>query len=254
MQRRWWALLLVAPAVGAQNAAPDRGVNFYSLEKERALGGQVAAEFRRSVTVIDSPAVNAYLNDLGQRIAAKSQGPAFTYTFELVDGAPSLLNEPIALPGGPVFVPVALILAAKNEDELAGMMAHSIAHIAARHGTKLATKGEIVNQASIPLIMMGGWQGQTVPLGYVKFQRANELQADRLAVQSMAATGYNPSSLADYVERMQPADARVAAIRSAIQVLSVTAHPPHDGFAAIQEEVARWKPAIPAKAPPRLAR
>ena len=142
MLSRFWALPLLACALRAQGNAPDRGANFYSLEKERALGAQLAAEYRRSVTVIENAAVNAYLTDLGRRIAARSQGPDFTYTFELVDDN-TLLNEAPAFPGGAIFVPAQLILAARSEDELAGMMAHSIAHIAARHGTKQATKGEI---------------------------------------------------------------------------------------------------------------
>jgi predicted Zn-dependent protease len=259
----------------AQENAPDRGVNFYSLEKERALGAQLAAEYRRSVTAIESAAVNAYLTDLGRRIAARAQGPDFTYTFELVDDN-TLLNEAPAFPGGAIFVPAQLILAAKSEDELAGMMAHSIAHVAARHGTKQATKGATSTIGSAPLIMMAGWTGYAirqgsalaVPLGFLQFQRASELQADSLAVQAMAAAGYNPASLADYVERTQPVDglpapvfrplpdrdSRIAAIRAAIQNLPVTTFPPHDSLAAIQDEVMRLKTPIPAKTPPRLAR
>lgn len=275
MLSRFWALPLLACALRAQGNAPDRGANFYSLEKERALGAQLAAEYRRSVTVIENAAVNAYLTDLGRRIAARSQGPDFTYTFELVDDN-TLLNEAPAFPGGAIFVPAQLILAARSEDELAGMMAHSIAHIAARHGTKQATKGEISSMGTGPLIMIGAWTGYAtrqglapaVPLGFLQFRRASELQADSLAVQAMAAAGYNPASLADYVERTQPVDglpapvfralperdARVAAIRAAMQNLPVTTYPAHDSFAAIQDEILRLKEAMPAKAPPRLSR
>jgi predicted Zn-dependent protease len=271
MRVRACILLLFLPALRAQ----DSGANFYSLEKELALGAQLAAEYRRNVTPIDSPTVSAYLNEIGQRLVAASHGPAFPYRFELVDASPTLVNEPAAFPGGPIFVSAQLILAAKNEDEFAGMLAHSIAHIAARYGAKQATKEQIVNQASVPLIMMGGWsgyairQGQAlaVPVGFLKFQRQIELQADRLAVQSMSAAGYNPASLADYVERVQPEDSmppkstnplpdrasRVAEIRAAIQDLPAAAYPPHNGFAAIQAEVARLA-AKPAKAPPSLAR
>ncbi|MCU1233882.1 MAG: peptidase Ste24p [Candidatus Solibacter sp.] len=269
---RLLTLVLAAPALLAQ---PDRGVNFYSIGKEQALGAQLAAEYRKGVTVIDNAMVNAYLNDLGQRLAAKTAGQTFTYTFELVDANPRFLNEPAAFPGGPIFIPAQLILAAKSEDELAGMLAHSIAHIAARHGTKQATKDQIVNQATVPLIYMGGsqgyalQQGQTlaVPFGFVKFQRQLELQADSLAVQTMAAAGYDPSSLADYIERAQPPDnlpppsisplpgrtARLESIRTAIDALPPATYPPHDAFAGIQEEAARLN-VRPAKAPPRLAR
>ena len=274
MRRVWILVLLIAPLAG-QDTPPDRGPNFYSVEKERALGEKLVEEYRRTARVIDDAEVKAYLNDVGQRIAAKAQGPPFTYTFELIDDDQILLHEPVAFPGGAVFVPASLILAAKSEDELAGMMAHAIAHIAARHGTKQATRGELVNQATIPLIFMGGWAGYAVrqnqaigiPLGFLKFMRQNELAADTLAVQSMAAAGYNPAALADYVERVQPLkpppfeptvpypdrETRLAGLRTAIGALPAASYPAHDGFAAIQEAVKRLD-VKPAKAPPRLAR
>jgi beta-barrel assembly-enhancing protease len=268
-------LVLLVPALVAQNQPPDRGVNFYSLEKEQALGAQLAAEYRKGVTIIDDAALNAYLNDLGQRLAAQTPGQTYRYTFQLTGADSAPLNEPVAFPGGFVFIAAQLILAAKSEDELAGMLAHSIAHVAARHGTKQATKDQIVNQATIPLIFMGGWQGPSirqgqalsVPIGFLKFQRQIELQADSLAVPSMSAAGYNPAAFADYIERVQPPDPlppsptralpdrdeRLQAIRTAIAALPPTTYPSHDALARIQEEAARL--AInPAPAPPRLRR
>jgi predicted Zn-dependent protease len=259
----------------AQETNPARGVNLYSIEKEQALGAQLANEYRRGVTVIDDAAVKAYLDDLGQRLAARAKGPPFTYTFELVSDDGIVLNEPVAFPGGMVFVPTSLIRAARSEDELAGMMAHAIAHIAARHGTKLATRGELIDQATIPLIFMGGWTGYAmregaaiaVPLGFLKLVRQSELQSDALAVQTMAAAGYDPRALVNYMERLLPADAappspmsalprrdaRLEALRKATEGLPAAAYPAHDGFAAIQEAVARLD-VKPAKVPPRLAR
>ncbi|HEY1495328.1 MAG TPA: M48 family metalloprotease, partial [Candidatus Solibacter sp.] len=215
-----------------------------------------------------------YLDDLGQRLAAKARGPAFPYTFELVSDDGIVLNEPVAFPGGTVFVPTSLIRAARSEDELAGMIAHAIAHIAARHGTKLATRGEIMDQATIPLIYMSGWTGYAmrqgaaiaVPLGFVKLQRQFERQADALAVQTMAAAGYDPQALVNYMERVLPADvappspmsalpghdARLEALRKAVESVPAQVYPAHDGFAAIQEAVARLD-VKPAKVPPRLA-
>jgi predicted Zn-dependent protease len=264
---RLLVLAFLAPLLGAQTAPPDRGVNFYSIEKEQALGAQLASEYLRTARVIDDAAVKQYLDGLGQRLAGKAQGPAFRYTFELVDGDRPFLHEPVAFPGGAVFVPAGLILAAVSEDELAGMLAHAIEHIAARHGTKQATKGELVNQASVPLILMGEWQGTAVPQGFAKFQRQSELQADALAAHSMAAAGYDPGALVNYIERVQPADAlplkvtspypdregRLAALRTAIEGLPASTYPAHDGFAAIQAAVARHD-VKPAQAPPRLAR
>ncbi len=275
MLRLAGVVLLTVPGLFAQEPSPARGVNFYSIEKEQALGAQISKEYRRGVTVIEDAAVKAYLDDLGQRLAAKAQGPPFTYTFELVSDDGIVLNEPVAFPGGPVFVPTSLIRAARSEDELAGMLAHAIAHIAARHGTKLETRGEMLNQATIPLIYMGGWTGYAmrqgaaiaVPLGFLKFLRQSELQADALAVRTMAAAGYDPQALVNYMERVLPADvappspmsalpghdARLAALRKAVEGIPASTYPAHDGFAAIQEAVARLD-VKPAKAPPRLAR
>jgi predicted Zn-dependent protease len=246
---------LLARAVWAQTPAPAGGVNFYSLEKEQALGAQLASEYRRTASVIESPPVTEYLNRLGRRLAARVPGAALTYSFEPVDDDRAFPHEPVTFPGGHVFVPASLILAARNEDELAGMLAHSIAHIAARHGTREAAGGPLANQAAIPLIYMGGWQGNAVPLGFVKLQRRSELEADALAAQTMAAAGYNPAALIDSIERLQPPDrdARLVALRAGIVNLRAATHPEQDGFPAIQEEVRRLT-AKPAKAPPRLAR
>jgi len=266
---------LAVPGLFAQEPSPARGVNFYSIEKEQALGAQISKEYRGGVTVIEDAAVKAYLEDLGQRLAAKAGGPAYRYTFELVSDEGIVLNEPLAFPGGPVFVPTSLIRAARSEDELAGMMAHAIEHIAARHGTKMATREEMMNQATIPLIYMGGWAGYAirqgaaiaVPLGFVKLQRQFELQADARAVQTMAAAGYDPQALVKYMERLLPADVspaaqfrplpdrevRLDALRKAREALPAQAYPAHDGFAAIQEAVARLD-VKPARVPPRLAR
>jgi beta-barrel assembly-enhancing protease len=266
---------LAVHEVFAQKPSPPRGVNFYSIEKEQALGAQIAKEYRSGVTVIEDAALKAYLDDLGQRLAAKAGGPAFGYTFELVSDDRIVLNEPVAFPGGPVFVPTSLIRAARSEDELAGMLAHAIAHIAARHGTKMATRGEILDQATIPLIYMGGWTGYAmrqgaaiaIPLGFLKFVRQFELQADGLAVQTMAAAGYDPQALVNYMERVLPGDAappspmsalprhdaRLEALRKAVEAIPASTYPAHEGFAAIQEAVSRLD-VKPAKVPPRLAR
>src|SRR5205085_5721253 len=135
----------------AQQANPGRGVNFYSIEKEIALGRQLAAEFQRNTTSFVSPATQTYIDDLGRSLAAQAGNPVFTYTFALIADDPTVLHEPTAFPGGFVFVPARLILAAKDEGELAGMLAHTIAHVAARHATRQASRGEILAK-TIPLL------------------------------------------------------------------------------------------------------
>src|SRR5689334_2774230 len=127
-----------------------KGVNLYSIEKEIALGNQLTTEFRRSTRAVESAAALAYVNGIGQRLAAEIGGPPFTYTFALIADDPTAIHEVAAFPGGFLFVPSSLILTVKDEDELAGMLAHAIAHVASRHGTRQATKAKLVNMSSVP--------------------------------------------------------------------------------------------------------
>src|SRR5262249_20642509 len=115
-----------------------------------------------------------------------------------------------ALPGGFFYVNKGLILAADNEAELAGPMAHEIAHVAARHGVEQASKGQIVNWASLPLIFMRGWGGFAVQqaaslaiaMGFLKFSRNDENEADMLGVQYLWATGYDPHAMSTFFEKL----------------------------------------------------
>jgi predicted Zn-dependent protease len=271
-------VLLMAAGAAAQQREPDKGVNFYSIEKEIALGRQLAAEFSRDHKPLESSGVLAYVNELGQRLAAQPGGPPFTYTFVVINDT-THYSEVIALPGGFVFVPSSIILAAKDESEFAGILAHSLSHIAARHGTKQATKAELVNIASVPLVYMGGWTGYAIregadlaiPLGFLQLWRRFELEADTMAARKMAETGYDPAALARYIDREQapfeepqrsrtfsqlpPRAQRVDAIQAVIAGLPAQTYPAHDRFDKIQEEVRRLTASIePVKKPPTLGR
>src|SRR5947209_16161694 len=143
------------------NRDVGKGVNFYSLEKEIALGKQLAQEVERQAKVIDDPVIAEYVNRVGQNLVRNSDAKV-PFTIKVLDTEE--INA-FALPGGFFFVNSGLILKAESESELAGVMAHEIAHVAARHGTRQATKGEIINYASIPLIFMGGWTGYAIRQG-----------------------------------------------------------------------------------------
>ena len=116
-----------------------------------------------------------------------------------------------ALPGGFFFVNSGLILKADSEAELAGVMAHEIAHVAARHGTRQATRGEIAQLATIPLIFMGGWTGYgirqaasvAIPVGFLSFSRGFESEADLLGLEYMYKSGYDPGAFVDFFEKIQ---------------------------------------------------
>jgi len=132
-----------------------KGVNFYSLEKEIAIGKQMAQQVERQAKIIDDPTIAEYVNRVGQNLVRNSDAKV-PFTIKVIDTED--VNA-FALPGGFFFVNSGLILKADTEAELAGVMAHEIAHVAARHGTRQATRGEIAQLATIPLIFMGGWTG-----------------------------------------------------------------------------------------------
>ena len=170
-----------------------KGVNFYSLDKEIALGKQMAQEVERQAKIVDDPIVAEYVNRVGQNLVRNSDAKV-PFTIKVLD---SEEVNAFALPGGFFFVNSGLILKAETEAELAGVMSHEIAHVAARHGTRQATRGDIAQIATIPLIFMGGWTGYAIrqgvslaiPLGFLQFSRAFEKDADYLGLQYMYKAG-----------------------------------------------------------------
>ena len=189
------------------NRDVGKGINFYSLEKEIALGKQLAQEVERQAKIIDDPVIAEYVNRVGQNLVRNSDAKV-PFTIKVLD---SEEVNAFALPGGFFFVNSGLILKADNESELAGVMAHEIAHVAARHGTRQATRGTIINYASIPLIFMGGWTGYAIrqgaglaiPLGFLTFSRGFEAEADMLGLEYMYKAGYDPTSFVDFFEKIQ---------------------------------------------------
>ena len=223
MVRRLLLFCCVGLVIVAQDRPVGRGVNFYSPAKEQALGAQLAETLSQQTTKVDSASVQEYVDRVGQRIAAQSPGdPATKFRFTVIEAATreNPTHEPVALPGGYIFVPVPLILAAQDENEFAGMLAHAIGHIAARHGTRTATRSEIANMASIPLVLMTG-AGNAMPFGFAKFQRQFESEADRLAVQMMAMAGFDPAGLVRYIARVQPPDQGTPSVGSPMPVRDV---------------------------------
>jgi predicted Zn-dependent protease len=184
-----------------------KGVNLYSFEKEIALGKQMAQEVEREAKIIEDPVIAEYVNRVGQNLVRNSDAKV-PFTIKVVD---SEEVNAFALPGGFFFVNSGLVLKVDNEAELAGVMAHEIAHVAARHGTRQATRGEIANYASLPLIFMGGWAGYAiqsaasaiVPIGFLKFSRGFEAEADQLGLQYLYKTGYDPTAFIDFFEKIE---------------------------------------------------
>jgi len=228
------------------NRSVGKGVNLFSLEREISLGKSLAQEVERSSKMIDDPVVTEYVNRVGQNLVRNSDARV-PFTIKVIDS--DEINA-FALPGGFFYVNSGLILRAQEESELAGVMAHEIAHVAARHGTKNATKGELMQLASIPAMIfipysMAGYamyQGLNlaIPLTFLKFSRDAEREADFLGLQYMYKTGYDPNSYVTFFERIQADEKR----RPGTIPKVFSTHPPTpDRIENTQKEIARILPA-----------
>jgi predicted Zn-dependent protease len=190
------------------NRDVGKGVNFYSLEKEIALGRQMAQEVQREAKINDDPILSEYVNRVGQNLVRNSDAKV-PFSFKVIEADD--LNA-FALPGGYVFVNTGLIVMAEEEDEFAGAVAHEIAHVAARHMTRQATKSQIANIATVPLsVLLGGWAGVAarqagglaIPMTFLSFSRKDESEADYLGLQYMYAAGYDPNGAISIFEKLE---------------------------------------------------
>ena len=213
------ALSLLAAGAFAEDKKKDpdaigdrdvgKGVNFYSLEKEIALGKQLAQEVERQAKIVDDPIVAEYVNRVGQNLVRNSDAKV-PFTIKVLD---SEEVNAFALPGGFFFVNSGLILKADTEAELAGVMAHEIAHVAARHGTRQATRGELaqIGMIAMSIAIPYGWTGYAIrqgtslaiPIGFLQFTKAFEAEADYLGLQYLYKAGYDPTAFVDFFEKIQ---------------------------------------------------
>ncbi len=181
--------------------------NFTSIEKEIALGRSLATEIEKQVKLVSDPEVTEYVSRVGQNIVRNSDAKV-PFTIKVIDSEE--INA-FALPGGFLYVNSGLITTADEESEFAGVLAHEIAHVAARHGTEQQAKATIADFARIPLVIFSGGLAQlvynvyglVVPLQFLQFSRGAEAEADYLGVQYMYKTGYDPASFISYFEKVQ---------------------------------------------------
>ena len=195
-------------AIGSRNVGCGRGVgNWYSLEKQIAMGKTYAQQVEMTSKLITDPIITEYVNRVGQNLVRNSDAQV-PFTIKIIDSDD--INA-FALPGGFFYVDSGLILAADNEAELAGVKAHEIAHVAACHAARENTRGQLMNLASIPLIFVGGAIGYSayqaagvaLPLTFLRFSRGFEAEADYLGVEYMYKAGYDPQAFTAFFEKVK---------------------------------------------------
>jgi Zn-dependent protease with chaperone function len=201
--------LWILPMAASSQTRVDMPKNKYKVQDDIKLGNDAARKVEQQFPILNDPDATRYLERVGANLVAaipeQYQQPAFDYRFKLVNA--SDINA-FALPGGPMFVDRGMIQAARNEGEMAGVMAHEISHVALRHATAQATKmNSVGNQIGIIGLILGGavLGGQAgAELGAVtaaawmtKYSREYETQADVLGARIMANAGYDPHDLAN---------------------------------------------------------
>ena len=233
-------------AVGNRNIG-GRGLgNWYSTESEIKMGKQYADEIEKSARFITDPVVAEYVNRIGQNIV-KNSDCKVPFTIKVLDS--DEINA-FALPGGFFYVNSGLILAADEEAELAGVMAHETAHVCAHHAAREMTRMNYAQIGTIPLIMMTGysWTGYgiyeasqlAIPIAFLQFSRDFEAQADYLGVQYMYRAGYDPQAFIDFFEKIQALEKR----KPGLVARAFSDHPQTpDRILHTQEEIARILPA-----------
>ena len=225
----------------------QRGMgNWYSIETDIKMGKQYSQMVDSSSKLVSDPVVTEYVNRLGQNLVRNSDAQV-PFVFKIIDS--DVVNA-MSLPGGFVYVDTATILAADGEAELAGVMAHEIAHVAARHATRQMTRSQYANIGTLPLIFLGGGIGYAVraaaslalPVTFLSFQRGFEQEADYLGLQYMYKAGYDPQSFVSFFEKLQAMEKK----KPGTLAKTFATHPQTpDRIAKSQEEIEKILPARP---------
>src|SRR5580700_11360800 len=231
-------------AVGNRNVGCGRGVgNWYTVEGQVARGRQYAQQIESQIKLVTDPVVTEYVNRIGQNLVRNSDAQV-PFTIKVIDS--DVVNA-MALPGGFFYVNSGLILAADEEAELAGVMAHEISHVAACHYAREMTRAQLMQLATIPLIFVGGAigygayeaSGLAIPMTFLKFSRTFEAQADYLGVQYMYRAGYDPSAFISFFEKIQAMEKK----KPGTLAKAFETHPPTaDRIEKSQEEIRKILP------------
>jgi len=233
-------------AIGNRKVGGRGMGNWYSLETEIRMGKEYSQQVEASVKMVQDPVVTEYVNRIGQNLVRNSDAQV-PFTIKVIDS--DEVNA-FALPGGFFYVNSGLILAADEEAELAGVMAHEIAHVAARHATRQITRAQWANIGTIPLIFVGGGIGYAVrsvaglalPMTFLSFSRGFEAEADYLGLQYMYKSGYDPQAFISFFEKLQAKEKR----KPGTLARAFSTHPQTpDRIEKSQEEIGKILPARP---------
>ncbi len=217
MRRRLALLFLVLVAGSpihsqpqARRRDPKPGFNLFSADQDVQLGREAKAEIEKQMQVVNDPGINNFIRSVGEKLVRQPEAGKYPYSFQVVNQ--KTINA-FALPGGPMFIHSGLIAAADNEAQIAGVMAHEIAHVALRHGTNQASKANLIQ---LPAMLAGamagrGLLGQLAQVGIglgansvlLSYSRSAENDADLVGTRIMAGAGYNPIELARFFEKLQ---------------------------------------------------
>ncbi len=225
-------------AVGNRDIGARGMGNWYSTDSEIKMGKQYADEIEKSTKFITDPVVDEYVNRIGQNIV-KNSDCKVPFTIKVIDS--DEINA-MALPGGFFYVNSGLILAADEEAEMAGVMAHETAHVCAHHAAREMTRLNYVQIGMVPLIMMTGysWTGYgiyeaaqlAIPITFLEFSREFEAEADYLGVQYMYRAGYDPQAFISFFEKVQALEKRKPGLVAKALNKRPSADPgPHSAYA-----------------------
>lgn len=234
-------------AIGNRNVGCGRGLgNWYSIQGQIRMGKEFAQQVETQSKLIKDPVITEYVNRIGQNLVRNSDSQV-PFTIKVIDSDD--VNA-FALPGGFFYVNSGLILAADNEAELAGVMAHEIAHVAACHAARENTRGQLLNLASLPLIFVGGGigyagyeaAGLALPLTFLKFSRGFESEADFLGLEYMYKAGYDPQAFTQFFEKVEAKEKK----KPGTLAKAFETHPQTpDRMAKSQQEIATLLPPEP---------
>jgi beta-barrel assembly-enhancing protease len=230
-------------AVGTRDIGARGMGNWYSTETEIGMGKSYSMQLAKSVKFIDDPVVVEYVNRIAQNLVKNSDAKV-PFTIKVIDS--DEVNA-MALPGGFMFVNSGLILTADDEAEMAGVIAHEIAHVAAHHAVREQTRMNYAQLGTIPLIFIGGWTGYGIyeaaqigiPLTFLQFSRGFESQADFLGVQYMYRAGYDPQAFVTIFEKLE----NLEKTKPHLIAKAFSSHPQTpDRIEATQKEIATLLP------------